>query len=125
MGHFPNRKLLLEECSRKKPLREQKIYFESSPLGGFNLKVDDGMNQKYCLTTKEQILHNAECQGKNFDQTWRLKPVRGHENQFLIEQYSSKYCLIPSSRKSRSAVGLVPCNSHVTEQIWKVCTSNA
>jgi hypothetical protein len=123
-GHFPNRKLLLDECSYwKTPLREQKIYMESSPLGGFNLKVDAGMGEIYCLTTKSGVLHNALCNTKNFDQTWRFKPVKGQANQYLVEQYSSKYCLIPTGRVTGSPVSLAPCNSYETEQIWKVCTA--
>jgi hypothetical protein len=108
---------------RKNALREQKVYLNNSTLGGFNLKVDAGLNEKYCLTTKDGVLYNSDCRATSFDQTWRFNPVRGQTNQYLIMQYSSKKCLVPRSRSNGASIKLAPCNSLQTEQIWKICTA--
>ena len=105
-------------------MREQKIYIEKSPLSGFVLKVDPGTGEKLCLTMKRGLLQNAECRGQSFDQTWKFKPVRGHPNQYLIENYGSHECLVPLSRQAGTTIGTHPCNSFETEQIWKVCTQS-
>lgn len=100
---------------------DQKFTMVDSSLNKTMIKTDAGKGESFCLTTKSGILQNDLCQSKNFDQNWTFKPVKGQKGWFLIEQYSSKKCLIPQSRKTGAGITSLPCNSYQTEQIWKVC----
>ncbi|XP_021968440.1 uncharacterized protein LOC110863439 [Folsomia candida] len=121
-GFKPASKVLIDECSYwNKATTDQKFTLVNSTLNKVLLKTDAGNNDSYCLTTKYDNLLTDTCQSLNFDQNWTFKPVSGKKGWFLIEQYSSKKCLIPKSRATGAGVELLPCNSYQTEQIWKIC----